>query len=375
MSNQVVKRKISKERNIKADSLMISYVLLISMALILGIGVYGWLSHETPSDVQEVDCGEDTFLSLENYECTPGEAYGGIKLLIKNNGRFNIDGFVLTASNDTNKTPIIKLTPKSKNLIKSIGYIDFESPLTPGKEKEIEFDNIFKNDHLESLVSLKIQPFRYGENKKDRLLCKETKFSETVEDCIIGANPPGYVPSNNAPLPPSLPTTGYTLPSCVQVNVPFTIQVEYADPENTLQYNDLSRVYLALGNSFEPKLYLNNPGLILYRIAGGNAFGVVNNSNYSLVTLCDGSLTGVWNENIRLSCLPAETFSGNLVQEGSNPVKIMVTYRVTITNAASLSAPLYLYAYAADIHGLNSGWSLLEPQIAEVRPSAAAACP
>jgi hypothetical protein len=358
MSNQAKNNIHSRWNNIKADSLMISYVLLISMALILGIGVYGWLNFETPTSVQIVDCGEDTSLSIESYQCTPGD-FGGIKLIIKNNGRFNIDGFVLTASNDTNKTPIFKLLPKSKNLIKSMGYVDFEAPLTPGKEKEIDFDNIYLKDRLDSLVSLKIQPFTYGENKKDRLLCKETKITETVEDCIIGKNPPGYEPANKAPLPPTL-SYGYILPSCVQKDIPFTIKVDYSDPNNTLTgINDLNKVYLALRSSSlpgEPKLYETNPALIVYKITGGSKFGVVDNENLESIIQCNEALFHVWNDNIKLSCSPTETYADVLKREGENSVKMPVTYTLTITNIASISGEQDVYALAYDLHNLNSGW-------------------
>ena len=85
---------------------MVSYVLLISIALSLSIGVYIWLksySNITPIN----DCMEGTSIVLEDYSCSGGT----IDLTLGNNGLFSIDGIIVQASNDEDKEPTTLLPP------------------------------------------------------------------------------------------------------------------------------------------------------------------------------------------------------------------------------------------------------------------------
>jgi len=70
--------KIKFKRGI---SLMVSYVLLISISLIISIGVYAWWSSfQIPT---KIDCDEGTSVILEDIDCSDALTSGIIKLTIK----------------------------------------------------------------------------------------------------------------------------------------------------------------------------------------------------------------------------------------------------------------------------------------------------
>ena len=80
-----IKTKRNKMKGKKAVSLMISYVLLIVIAIVMSIIVFSYL--KTVANVKPViDCKSGTSIFIEDYKCGQGK----IKLTLKNNGLFNI---------------------------------------------------------------------------------------------------------------------------------------------------------------------------------------------------------------------------------------------------------------------------------------------
>ena len=79
---------------------MVSYVILISIALVMGAGVYVWLKDYT--NIKPIsNCDEGTYIVLESYDCDEIN----INLNIKNNGLFSIDGIITQVSRDADKEP------------------------------------------------------------------------------------------------------------------------------------------------------------------------------------------------------------------------------------------------------------------------------
>ena len=67
---------------------MISYVILIAIAITMSITIFVWL--RTIANIEPVkSCGEGTSIIINNYQCNIGK----FNLTIKNNGRFNVNGF------------------------------------------------------------------------------------------------------------------------------------------------------------------------------------------------------------------------------------------------------------------------------------------
>jgi len=97
-----------KRKNKTGVSLMLSYVLLISIALGISATIYVWLK-DFPNVVNpKINCKDGTSIFLENYNCPLD---GTIHLDLKNNGYFGIDGFIVHVSNNPKREPTDGLTP------------------------------------------------------------------------------------------------------------------------------------------------------------------------------------------------------------------------------------------------------------------------
>jgi len=60
---------IRNKKNKKAVSLMLSYVLLIVIAISVAIGVYAWLKFVAEGTEGLEKCPADVSLIIQNYEC------------------------------------------------------------------------------------------------------------------------------------------------------------------------------------------------------------------------------------------------------------------------------------------------------------------
>jgi len=182
--------------NRKAVSEIISYVLLIVIALGISVTIYQWMSVRVPS-VSE-SCPEDISLYVKSYSCG-GECYSStgegtekcLNLLIKNNGNFNIDGFFIRASNNISAIPATGLEYTEVNLelegmndyketgrfyFKMMGGGSREQPLAPGEEVPL----IFNYQNTIPLKKIQIEPFI--ESKSSLQICKDATINIEVED-------------------------------------------------------------------------------------------------------------------------------------------------------------------------------------------------
>ena len=79
----------------RAVSLMVAYVLLITIAIALSGMVYTWLKWYV-GPAKEIGCDEGTTLVIQshNYNCDNNL----LEMTIRNKGRFSVDGFVVRVS-------------------------------------------------------------------------------------------------------------------------------------------------------------------------------------------------------------------------------------------------------------------------------------
>ena len=168
---------------------MLSYVLLISMALILAIGAFVWL--KSLANVGPViDCKEGTSVILSSYSCNSGEIEGGINLVIENNGRFNLDGILFAIGEDIQKIPIIAPLKENFQLGEMPGHYVFASPLKPGDERTIRYTNRYVDSSgkgetfdFRYIEISQIQPFILVGN--DQVLCKNSIIKQKIEGCRV----------------------------------------------------------------------------------------------------------------------------------------------------------------------------------------------
>ena len=170
----------------KAVSLMISYVLLKVITIIMSAVVFAYLKNV--ANVKPViDCKEGTNIQIENYQCN----IGIINLTLKNNGRFNIDGFISTFGKDDNE-PMTKLVSIDKVKISNAGNYYFEKPLKPGENIIVNFSsNERKSDgkvvpiDFEFLKKIKIQPFIIDKETSTVVPCGDSIIKQDLENCKI----------------------------------------------------------------------------------------------------------------------------------------------------------------------------------------------
>lgn len=143
-------------QNKKAISEMVSYILLIVIAMSIAIGVYSWLKIYVPAENTE-KCAEETAIAINDFNCTAAGEDKILTLTIENKGLFNIQGFFARASNDSEQLPSTMLEILSAGQIGVKGRYDFpeEDKFKPGEIKD--FDFIYTD--LASIKRVQIQPF------------------------------------------------------------------------------------------------------------------------------------------------------------------------------------------------------------------------
>jgi hypothetical protein len=170
----------TKKKTKKGISMMIGYVLLVTFALIMGVIAYQWMKTYIPRDALECPDGISVLIKNSELNCTPGEFTLNFTLL--NNGRFNIAGYFIYATNNTNQ---------------SLATIDISSEIQTGGQvhgNAIIYDTLNKNilnpnEAMEStfivdeqIYTIEILPVRFQteENRERLVSCGNAKIKETL---------------------------------------------------------------------------------------------------------------------------------------------------------------------------------------------------
>ena len=166
----------SKDKSKRALSEIVSYVLLIVIALALAAAVYSWMRYYLPSQ-EESKCPDDVALTIKDYACSQGL----LNLTLKNSGFFNVDGFYVRASNATvDKLPTILLNSTSPeyNVPGIPGRCNLQiSPFNVSSTREFSFDYSSFN----ALTKVQIQPYIIENNHL--YLCKNIVTID-LQNCV-----------------------------------------------------------------------------------------------------------------------------------------------------------------------------------------------
>lgn len=158
----------------KGVSLIVSYVLLVVIALSLAIVVYSWLKFiaEGAEDIEK--CPKSVSFVIQDYECLADKK---IQLNMKNKGFFNISGYAIKGAEDKNKVAWFKLkeTDALERIELDEGYL-FLNPLPPNAA----ISRNFSYDGLTTLEKVEIEPIRVI--NKEVILCENAIVSQEV-DC------------------------------------------------------------------------------------------------------------------------------------------------------------------------------------------------
>lgn len=170
---KIKKRDKKRGMNKLGVSLMISYVLLIFITIALSIGVYTWLKDYAVVS-ERIDCKDGTSLIIESYNIKETVNNKTITLFVKNNGRFNIDGFLITAGNNSQRVPLELIESLILGNLK--GHFRFDPALGPKESISAEFSI----DSLDLIETVQIQPFILKKNQISRIYCEQALIRQEV---------------------------------------------------------------------------------------------------------------------------------------------------------------------------------------------------
>ena len=149
--------------NKKGISELVSYVLLISLAIIMAGLVFAYLRFYAQNPLPKQSCPEVSLI-IDNYSCMNGT----LNMTVKNQGRFDVDGFTVKINNGT---ALYSLNYKnSMYVLSAIG---------PGAILLREFDYSKYN----GIRNIEIEAFRGKDKAGNPVLCENSVVKQEVENC------------------------------------------------------------------------------------------------------------------------------------------------------------------------------------------------
>lgn len=174
----------------KGLSVMIGYVLLVSAVIFMSILVYAWMKSYVP--VARLECPEGVSVFIKDVTCTPvGEDYE-LEVFLKNNGRFNIGGYFITATTGDEELATLDFIKEGGTLLagevaqtwlnpgvqfRDSNSFGDESDVNPMKPED-EFSSKFKLTKL--ITSIEITPIRWQSEKNRLVTCSLARTKELV---------------------------------------------------------------------------------------------------------------------------------------------------------------------------------------------------
>jgi hypothetical protein len=165
-----------QDKNKRGVSVMIGYILLVTVAVVMGGIVYAWLKSYAPTETINCEDGVSISISDFTYDCQ-----NSLNVTIRNTGRFSLTGYFIRASNSSEQElATIDLAPylnQSFGGYKLNTWVKFhetgENTLLP----EHQIKNTFQLDgRFGKLYSIEIMAARYQteDNKKRFVICSDS---------------------------------------------------------------------------------------------------------------------------------------------------------------------------------------------------------
>ncbi|MEN9625913.1 MAG: hypothetical protein RL557_241 [archaeon] len=155
---------------------MLSYVLLVSLGIMMAVAIYSSL--KLIANVEPVaSCEEGTYLTIASYECFNGQ----FKITLKNNGRFSLNGFLISASDTAARTPVtpVKALKKEDEGLEAGSYL-FKTPLAPGGSLVTEYEAI--SVPFNEIKRIRLQPFIIVNN--NMVVCPDAVIDQEI-NCTL----------------------------------------------------------------------------------------------------------------------------------------------------------------------------------------------
>ncbi|MEK9206924.1 MAG: myxococcus cysteine-rich repeat containing protein, partial [Patescibacteria group bacterium] len=177
-------------KNKKGVSEMVGYVLLVVFAVIIGAIIFAWLRTYVPAEALNCPDGISVFIKEATFNASTLE----LNLSLRNNGRFDIAGYFIHATNSSaQELPTIDLSPYLNN---SFGGMTFGNSVVFGQAGNICFGqggNLFKTGEQRRNIfnippeigepySIRIIPTRFQEadNRQRFVSCSDAKVQQLV---------------------------------------------------------------------------------------------------------------------------------------------------------------------------------------------------
>lgn len=167
----------------KAVSVIVGYVLLITFAVIIGVIVFRWMKTYVPQE--DINCPDGVSLFIESYQYDLDTH--SLILNLKNNGKFNIGGYFIYATDSPEKElatiDISKYNVDVNSRLKPYGIkfggLTPRNALSPNRN-ETEVYNLTELN--KEIYSVEILPIRWQVEKNRIVLvsCKDAKIKEII---------------------------------------------------------------------------------------------------------------------------------------------------------------------------------------------------
>ena len=178
-------RKMKKVRKTskKAISEVVSYVLLIVIAISLSIVVYTWIKVQLPKE--KIECPEGASIIIKDYQCN--EQGDIINITFQNKGFFDIEGVSIKIANKSNENPAIaaeNVAGVGINInLEREGFIYFSPSTGPG----LNVKATFSYSKFNQIKKIQVMPFISSRKLGDRnlyvVLCNNKKVIQDIENC------------------------------------------------------------------------------------------------------------------------------------------------------------------------------------------------
>jgi len=171
------------KKNSKGLSIIIGYVLLVTIAVAMGAIVYVWLKNFVPTE--ELKCPDGVSILVSDYSCR-----GGLfNLTLKNTGKFSIGGYFIRVANDSSQE--LATMDISQNL--SIGGVNTTRAVVfvSGKDNSMPPGDtrlaVFNLAGLGTIYKVEITPVRFQEEKNriNFVSCADAMVRQDLTGCIV----------------------------------------------------------------------------------------------------------------------------------------------------------------------------------------------
>jgi len=159
----------------KGLSEIIGYVLLIVIAISLSLLVYAWMKGLLWKKTKA--CPDEVSLIIVDYSCNA--AGRNVTIILRNNGLFDVDGFIVRISNEEGRLPVKLLKEGNPLNGSNLGEFSFDKKLSPNAE----FTNTFFYSEYAKIVEIEIVPFKYMEQEGEVLVCDKATTRQRLQGC------------------------------------------------------------------------------------------------------------------------------------------------------------------------------------------------